>query len=133
MIIKSHITRSLFLLLYLFSKIFLVLIIKSHITRSLFLLLYLFSKIFLVPRKRLRNQAGGQVCQRAKSFILIWGKPSILALFSLFTIFSYICVRSSLKIFSQISIYFLLFLRTKCCQERDLGLIIRPVLSWFWL
>ena len=33
--------------------------IKSHITRSLFLLLYLFSKIVLVPRKRVRNQAGG--------------------------------------------------------------------------
>ena len=33
--------------------------IKSHFTRSLFLLLYLFSKIVLVPRKRLRNQAGG--------------------------------------------------------------------------
>ena len=31
----------------------------THFTRSLFLLLYLFSKIVLVPRKRLRNQAGG--------------------------------------------------------------------------
>ena len=33
--------------------------IKSHITRSLNSFLYLFSKIVLVPRKRLRNLAGG--------------------------------------------------------------------------
>ena len=39
-------------------------IIKSHITRSLFLLLYLFSKIVLVPRKRVRGSAGGHFLWR---------------------------------------------------------------------
>ena len=47
----------------------------THITRSLFLLLYLFSKIVLVPRKRLRNQAGGHStflpCNCIITFILL--------------------------------------------------------------
>ena len=41
--------------------------IKSHITRSLFLLLYLFSKIVFVPRKRVRNHAGGQFLSEGKA------------------------------------------------------------------
>ena len=73
--------------------------IKSHITRSLFLLLYLFSKIVFVSRKRVRNQAGGHLCQRAKQFILIWGKTSILSYHQMCFFFSCICVRSSLNSF----------------------------------
>ena len=106
---------------------------QSHFTRSLNSFLYLFNKIVLVPRKRVRGSAGGHFCQRATPIILFRGKPTILSYFSLCPIFSCICVRSSLKIFSQIYFFNLLFLRTKRYQERDLGLIIRPVLSWFCL
>jgi len=105
----------------------------THFTRSLNSFLYLFSKIVLVPRKRVRGSAGGHFCQRANQFSLIWGKPTILSYHQMCFLFSLICVRSSLKIFSQIHFFNLLFLRTKRYQERDLGLIIRPVLSWFWL
>ena len=58
-----------------------------------------------MPRKRVRGSAGGHFCQRAKPFSLIWGKTSILSYFSLCPIFSYVCVRSSLLIFSQISFF----------------------------
>ena len=48
-------------------------------------------------------------CQRAKLFILIWGKTLILSYFSLCPIFSCICVRSSLKSFLKSYFIILLF------------------------
>ena len=82
---------------------------QSHITRSLFLLLYLFSKIFLLPRKRVRGSAGGQFLSEGKAIYPHLRQNFYPLFFSLCPIFSCICVRSSLNSFLKSSFFVLIF------------------------
>ena len=105
----------------------------THFTRSLNLFLYLFSKIVLVPRKRLRNHAGGQNLSEGKAIYPHLGQTFYpLLFFFVSNLLHRLCPFFSNHLFSNLIIY-LIFLRTQHRQMRLRGLEIAIVLNGFLL